>query len=60
MRTAAAMPAVTMVHEQVHQGASQDQQVGQCAEYVRRVLGQQEESHYGKEERDAGALYILA
>jgi len=42
---------VPVVHEQVHQGTSQDEEIGQRAEDVRRVFGQQVEAEDG--ERDA-------
>lgn len=48
---ATAMPlrAVPAMHEQMHQRASRQQQVGQGAEDVRRVPGDQEEGGDGEE-----------
>jgi len=38
-----AVPAVTAVPEDVEQRAREDQQVGECAEEMRAVFGEEEE-----------------
>jgi hypothetical protein len=57
----AAMPSV---HEEVHERAQQDQQIGQGPEEVRAVLGQEEETEHGSEHqpdpgKDASRLPVM-
>jgi hypothetical protein len=38
-----AVTAMTAVHEEVHEGTGEEQEIGHDAEHVRPVLGEQEE-----------------
>lgn len=59
MSVAMHLVAVTAVHEQVHERAGQEDQVGQRAEEMRGVLGDQEES-CDQKEADQGDRPALA
>lgn len=43
------VPAMPMMHEQVHQWAEQDEQVGKSTEKIRSVLGEEEEAEHDGE-----------
>lgn len=43
------VPAMPMMHEQVHQWAEQDEQVGKGTEKLRSVLGEEEEAEHDDE-----------
>jgi hypothetical protein len=45
------MSAVTSVHEHVHEGAGEDEQVGQEPKSVREMLGPQQDTANGQEGR---------
>ncbi|KMS59049.1 hypothetical protein V475_20610 [Sphingobium baderi LL03] len=50
------------MHEQVHQGAGEEQQIGQNAQQMRTVFRQQEKSgnHHEADQDDSGTEYPLA
>jgi hypothetical protein len=43
------MPTVAAMHEHVHDGACENEEVGQIAEGVRQVLGPQQRETYDQE-----------
>jgi hypothetical protein len=47
------MPSVAVVHEQMHQGASSQQQIRQRTQGVRQVLGQQKVAGNGSHDDQA-------